>query len=54
MNGRAHDDIERLAREVQQFESFEGRGLVQLILVAWVLVCAAGYCLYRAYEAWPS
>lgn len=30
------------------------RGLVPLILVAWVLVGAAGYCLYRAYEALPA
>jgi hypothetical protein len=30
------------------------RGMVPLIIVAWVLFVGAGYCVYRALEALPS
>lgn len=49
MNGRSHDDIERLVREVQQFEPEVEvsiplwRGMLPIIIIAWTLLCGAGY-----------
>lgn len=30
------------------------RGMIPMIIVVWVLIGLAGYCLYRAYEALPA
>jgi hypothetical protein len=60
MNGRPHVDIERLVRDVQQFEQYEDRETRwrHRWLLIWAFAicgaCLAGYCLYRAYEAWPA